>query len=46
MHAPINEQLKSIPPLWMWIVMLSCIAIIASGALTLVGWIGLALLGY
>jgi hypothetical protein len=32
--------------LWPSIVVLSCIAIVAAGALALIGWIALALLGY
>jgi hypothetical protein len=33
-------------PLWPWIVLLSCFGAVAAGALVLLGWIGLALLGY
>jgi hypothetical protein len=34
------------PPSWPLIVVLSCTGIIAAGALALIGWIALALLGY
>jgi hypothetical protein len=34
------------PPLWPLIVVLSCTGIVAAGALALIGWIALALLGY
>jgi hypothetical protein len=34
------------PPLWPWLLVLSCIGIAAAGALALIGWIVLALLGF
>jgi hypothetical protein len=33
-------------PWWPWIVVLAFVSIVAAGALVLLGWIGLALLGY
>jgi hypothetical protein len=33
-------------PLWPWIVVIFCAAVVAAGTLTLMCWIGLALLGY
>jgi len=39
-------QQQSIPSLWPSIVVLACVVIVAAGALALLGWIALALLGY
>jgi hypothetical protein len=33
-------------PWWPWIVVLPFVSVVAGGALVLLGWIGLALLGY
>jgi hypothetical protein len=33
-------------PWWPWIVLLSFVSVVAAGVLVLLGWIGLALLGY
>jgi len=43
-----SRQQPPIPTtrLWPSIVVLSCIGIVAAGALALIGWIALALLGY
>jgi hypothetical protein len=37
---------QPIPSLWPSIVVFACVAIVAAGALTLLGWIALALMGY
>jgi hypothetical protein len=37
---------QPIPSLWPSIVVFACVAIVAAGALTLLGWIALALIGY
>lgn len=34
------------PPLWPWILVLSCTGIVVAAALALIGWVALALLGY
>jgi hypothetical protein len=39
-------QQQPIPSLWPSIVVFACVAIVAVGALTLLGWIALALMGY
>jgi fatty acid desaturase len=39
-------QQQPIPSLWPSIVVFACVAIVAAGALALIGWIALALLGY
>jgi hypothetical protein len=39
-------QQQPIPSLWPSIVVLACVAIAATAALALIGWIALALLGY
>jgi len=39
-------QQQPIPSVWPSIVALSCVAIVMAGALALLGWIALALLGY
>ena len=48
MTANHSRQRQPIPTtrLWPSIVVLSCVAIVAAGALALIGWIALALLGY
>jgi hypothetical protein len=43
-RKPMQQQ--PIPSLWPSIVMFACVAIVAAGALALIGWIALALLGY
>jgi hypothetical protein len=37
---------QAIPSQWPSIVVYACVAIVAAGALTLLGWIALALMGY
>jgi hypothetical protein len=37
---------QHIPTFWPSIVVFACVAIVAAGALALIGWIALALLGY
>jgi len=39
-------QQQPIPTLWPSIVVFACVATVAAGALALIGWIALALLGY
>ena len=47
MTANHSRQRQPIPTrLWPAIVLLSCVIIVAAGALALIGWIALALLGY
>jgi hypothetical protein len=48
MTANHPRQRQPIPTtrLWPSIVAISCVAIVAAGALVLIGWISLALLGY
>jgi hypothetical protein len=43
-RKPMQQQ--PIPSLWPSIVVFACVAIVAAGALALIGWIALALLGY
>jgi hypothetical protein len=43
-REPMQQQ--PIPSLWPSIVVFACVAIVAAGALALIGWIALALLGY
>ncbi len=42
----IFRQQQPIPSLWPSIVVFACAAIVAAGALALIGWIALALLDY
>jgi hypothetical protein len=46
MAANSKQQLIPTKRLWSSIIMLSCVGIVAAGALALIGWIALALLGY
>jgi hypothetical protein len=39
-------QQQPIPSVWPSIVVFACVATVAAGALALIGWIALALLGY
>jgi hypothetical protein len=42
----VNQPPETRAALWRWIVVLPFVSVVAAGVLVLLGWIGLALLGY